>query len=155
MASTINARRGRGGRGAAAFLALGLLPWPAPAGAHDLQYAVERGAAVVVRLSYGDHAALAYQSYEVLRVGDEEPFQVGRTDALGRLAFLPDRAGDWRVKVASVDGHGVDFTLTAGADAMVTAGARPFFDRHARLLAGAGLLFGVFGLWSLFLRRRR
>lgn len=151
----IIARRGRGGRGAATFVALGLLPWPAPVTAHDLQYSVERGAAVVVRLSYGDHAVLAYQSYEVLRVGDEEPFQVGRTDALGRLAVLPDRAGDWRVKVATADGHGVDLTFSADAAATVSAVQRPFFERHARVIAGAGLLLGVFGVLSLWLRRRR
>ena len=136
----------------AALCLMALLP--ASALAHDLQYAIEPGKAVVVRLFYTDTAKFSFEGYEVFRDGEKIPFQVGRTDALGRLAFLPDRAGTWRVKATSGDGHGVEFTLKADADAVVSGVERPFFDRHARVVAGVGILLGLFGLLSLFVRRK-
>lgn len=122
--------------------------------AHDLQYAVEPASAVVVRLFYSASAGFSYEGYEIFRHGEKIPYQVGRTDANGRLAFLPDRAGEWRIKASSNDGHGVDFTVTTDATGAVSGAERPFFDSHARLLAGVGMLFGLFGVLSLFLRRK-
>jgi nickel transport protein len=128
---------------------------PAPALAHDLQYAVEPGRALVVRLFYSDSARFSYEGYEVFRGDETVPFQVGRTDALGRLAVLPDRAGRWRIKATSGDGHGVNITVEVDAAAVVTAVDRPLFDRYARVLTGVGLLFGLFGLLSLYHLRRK
>ena len=125
-----------------------------PVSAHDLQHLVEPGPAVIVRLFYSDTAVFAYEGYEVFRAGEKIPYQVGRTDALGRLAFVPDRAGEWRVKATSGDGHGTDFTLTTDAAHTVTGAERSFFDRHARIVAGVGLLFGLFGLLTLFVRKK-
>ena len=137
------------------FGVLALLGLVNSAAAHDLQYAIDSGPAVIVRLFYADSAQYTYEGYEVFRDGEKMPYQVGRTDANGRLAFLPDRAGKWRIKAISNDGHGIDFTLTSDASAVVSGAERPFFDRHARIIAGVGILFGLFGLLSLFLRRKR
>ena len=99
--------------------------------AHDLQYSIDEGAAVYVKLFFGDGNEFSFESYEIYRAGEEIPFQVGRTDAHGRLVFLPDRAGTWRIKAFSEDGHGVDFSLTTGAqggvesaDAAASSGTR-------------------------------
>ena len=123
--------------------------------AHDLQYRVAEGPAVTVHLSYAGDVPFTFEAYEVYRAGDTVPVQVGRTDHRGRLAFLPDGAGEWRVRAFTEDGHGVDFTLTTTADAVVTRLDRPLYERYTRVFAGVGLLLGLFGLLSLFLRRRR
>lgn len=132
-----------------------LLLASAPAYAHDLQYAVESGPAVIVRLFYTDQARFSYEGYEVFRKGEKIPYQVGRTDALGRLAFVPDRAGEWRIKTTSGDGHGVDFSLGTDAAQAIAATERPLFDRYARPITGAAILFGLFGLLSLFVKRKK
>jgi len=96
-------------RGAAAIALLLCLWLPERAAAHDLRHSIEEGAAVTVKLFSADGNEFSFESYEVYYEGEEIPFQVGRTDARGRLVFLPDRAGTWRVKAFSKDGHGADF----------------------------------------------
>jgi nickel transport protein len=142
-------------RGAAPILLLLCLWLPGRGVAHDLQHHIEEDSAVTVKLSYADGSEFSFESYEVYRAGEKVPFQVGRTDAHGRLAFLPDRAGTWRVKVFSEDGHGADISLSTGAQGGIESADRPLFERHSRLVVGISIIFGIFGLVNLFARRRR
>jgi nickel transport protein len=143
----------RAARAAGLLLALAAAT-PAGGLAHEVTHQLTREEAVVVTLRYGDGGAFAYEQYEVLPPGETIPFQTGRSDAQGRVAFLPDRPGEWRVKASSEDGHGVD--LTVQVDAVGSAAARPrsLWERSSRLAAGIGLLFGIFGVLTLFRRRR-
>ncbi|MBN1826556.1 MAG: hypothetical protein JW958_09830 [Candidatus Eisenbacteria bacterium] len=124
-----------------------------PAAAHEVLHEETTGDATIVRFHYADGTPFSYESYEVYRAGERIPYQTGFTDAEGRVVFLPDREGEWRVRVFSEDGHGGEMTLTAGGGEAPRAG-RPAVDRYARLLAGLGFLFGLFGLISLFYRGR-
>ena len=140
------------------FVPLLLWVWlPGQALAHDLQHQIEEGAAISVRLFFADGSDFAFESYEVYRAGDEVPFQVGRTDLRGRVVFLPDRAGTWRIKAFSEEGHGADFSFTTGAKSGVPDANQPFLERHLRVVVGVSVIFGVFGLFNLFKRggRRR
>lgn len=123
--------------------------------AHDLRYSVAQGEAVVLRLFHGDDSGFRFQAYEIYRAGETKPYQVGRTDDRGRIAFLPDQAGRWRLIVFSEDGHGLDIQFTTDAAARPSGLDEPFYERHARILVGVGLIFGLFGVLSLFLSRRR
>ncbi len=125
-----------------------------PALAHDLQHAVGEGSAVSVRFFYGEDDVFSFEAYEVYRAGEEIPVQVGRTDARGRVVFLADGAGDWRVKVFSEDGHGADISLTTGEAGVVEDLGGPALGRSLRMLVGVSVIFGLFGLLSLFVRRR-
>ena len=124
-----------------------------PAAAHEILHEEATGEATVVRFFYAGGVPFSYESYEVFRAGETIPYQTGFTDAEGRVVFLPDREAEWRIRVFSEDGHGAELTITAGGGAAPRAD-RPPVDRYARLLAGLGFLFGVFGLISLFYRRR-
>jgi nickel transport protein len=108
---------------------------------------------VIVELRYADGSPFSYESAEVFRPAESIPFLAGRTDANGRLAFVPDRAGDWRVRAFSEDGHGGDFTVSAEGDGTAPAGPAPL-GALERVAVGVALLFGIFGIWSLFLRRK-
>jgi nickel transport protein len=127
----------------------------APAQSHDLQYTVGNGQAVVVKLFYADNTPFSFEGYEIYPDGEKLPVQVGRTDAQGRIAFLPDRAGNWRVKTISEDGHGLDFALKTDAGAVLTGVEKPFYERYARLVVGVSLLLGLFGVINLFLKRKK
>jgi nickel transport protein len=78
---------------------------------------------------------------------------VGRTDLHGRVVFLPDRAGTWRIEAFSEDGHGADFSFSTGAGGGVRKGSQPFLERHLPLVVGLSVIFGVFGLVHLFAGR--
>lgn len=121
--------------------------------AHALSHTAQPGSAVIVELRYGDGSPFSYESAEVYRPREAVPFLAGRTDANGRLAFVPDRPGDWRVRAFSEDGHGGDFAVPADAADVSATVAEP--GVLGRLAVGLSLMFGVFGLWSLFVRKKR
>jgi len=141
-------------RGAAAIAMLLCFWLPERATAHDLRHSIEEGVAVTVKLFFADGNEFSFESYEVYRAGEEIPFQVGRTDALGRIVFRPDQAGSWRIKAFSEDGHGADFSLTTGAQGGIESVDRSLFERNSRLVVGVSIIFGIFGLVSLFARRK-
>jgi nickel transport protein len=128
---------------------------PGRALAHDLEHSIGEGKAVTVKIFYADGNEFSFESYEIYRAGDDIPFQVGRTDIHGRVVFVPDRAGTWRLKAFSEDGHGVDLSFTTGGENGIRDANEPFLERHLRLVVGVSVIFGVFGLVDLFLRRRR
>jgi len=121
--------------------------------AHALNHSAQPGSAVIVELRYGDGSPFSYESAEVYRPGETVPFLAGRTDANGRLAFVPDRAGDWRVRAFSEDGHGGDFTVAAAPESGAAAPSAGL-GAVGGLAIGLSVIFGVFGIWSLFVRRR-
>lgn len=124
-----------------------------PAGAHELHHDIDQAEAVVVRLTYGDGSPFSYESYELFFESEETPRQVGRTDAEGRVAFLPHRRGQWRLRAFSEDGHGVDLDFEAGPGATTPPGVeRPGLG--SRLITGVSIIFGIFGLIVLFFQRR-
>ena len=120
--------------------------------AHNLQYGISReGNCIVVNFYFPDNTRFSYERYEVYRDGSKLPFQVGRTDALGRAIFCPDKAGEWILKTFSEDGH--------GAVVRISVGSLSFKEEHSALrqirdiLAGAGFILGLFGLFELYIRR--
>lgn len=122
--------------------------------AHDVQHVVGAGRAVSVTFSLAGKEAFSFEAYEIYREGEDVPFQVGRTDCHGRLVFLPDRPGKWRIKTFSEDGHGADVLLTTDEPGAIEGSAECAVGRKLRILTGVGLIFGLFGTVSLLVRRR-
>lgn len=100
-------------RVAPAALALALA---VPALAHETLHEIARDRAIAVKASLVDGEVLAYTPYEVYSPADSKiPYQKGRTDRSGWLAFVPDVPGRWRVRVIEDTGHGLDLEVDAGA----------------------------------------
>jgi nickel transport protein len=123
--------------------------------AHDLQHTVSGAQAVVIRMFYVDNTPFSFEGYEIYRDGEKLPYQVGRTDSQGRIAFLPDKAASWRVKVFSEDGHGQDFKLTTNAAAILTGSDKPAYERYGRIAVGVAVILGLFGFLTLFVNRKK
>lgn len=112
---------------------------------HDLQVTWQRsGAAIVVENRYGGTEAAAYAAVLVFSPGDaKQEYQNGRTDALGRFAFVPDRDGDWRYIVDDEIGHRVEITIPVGDASFQSSSVRaPWLT----LVAGLGFIAGVTGV---------
>ena len=140
---------------AALAAAVGLIAFCAPAAAHLVEYALESGEATVISLHYADVTPFAFESYEIYASGESIPVQVGRSDLHGRIAFVPSRSGQWRLRAFSEDGHGVDFTFDADTVASVRHIATAPLSQGAKILIGLAILFGLFGVLSLVYRSRR
>ncbi len=144
------------GRFAAVAVVGAFLAAARPVVAHEVAHRISHeGAAVVVTVGFADGASFDYESYEVYRPGESVPYQVGRTDAHGRVVFLPDTAGTWRVKAFTADGHGLDTTVDTDASGAVTDAGGSVADRFPRLVGGLAILLGAFGLMSLFYGKTR
>lgn len=136
------------------FLLICILSLPTAVQAHGLQYSVGGGQAVVIRLASEDNAPFSFENYELYRVGEKQPFQSGRSDGQGRITFLPDRAGEWRVKAFSEEGHGLDFTLTTDAASQVLMTEKPAYERYGRIVVGVPAILGLFGFLALYVRKK-
>ncbi len=137
------------------FLFLLLL---APAWAHSVDYQVDAVNATAVTVRFSDEEPASYSEYELFPPHQTIPFQSGRTDALGRVVFAPDRAGEWTVKVKADSAHGlhgVTMTVTVDDQGVVKSYTRPLVARYTKLFVGAGILLGLFGLASLVRRPGR
>jgi nickel transport protein len=139
----------------AAIIALGILLTSAPmAQAHEILHAVERGKAVAVKAYFADGEVLAYREYQVFSPADARiPYQKGRSDRSGVIAFMPDVPGAWRVVVSDDTGHGLDVKVDVpatgaaqpeGKNAAISSWAfalRPFIGAAAIAMIFAVLLF--------------
>ncbi len=100
----------------------------------------------------------SFESYEVYSPKESEiPFAVGRTDAKGRLFFMPDTNGTWRVKAFSEDGHGA--VVDVNVDAAITkAPPAPSGNEMQnllwRLVMGIGAIGVIFTLLYVIVKRR-
>lgn len=132
---------------------LWLLLLTALATAHSVDYQVDSAKAIVVTARFSDEDVASYSPFEVFRPQEKIAFQTGRTDQLGRVVFAPDKPGTWLVKVQaeSTHGlHGISVPIEVGQDALVINYKRPLVATHTKLVVGVALLFGFFGLLSLF-----
>jgi nickel transport protein len=131
-----------------------LCGWASLASAHEVHHRIEATGAVVVSLSYADGKPFAYEKYALTPTGQDTPVQVGNTDATGRVVFIPGATEKWRLQATSADGHGVNLEFAAPVVAAGEQTAETSLPRW--LIAGFGLslIFGLFGLFQLFLRKK-
>jgi nickel transport protein len=124
-----------------------------PASAHRMDHAVAPIEAQVVTLSYPFGAPPMFEPYRVYAPESDVAFQTGRTDRLGRVSFVPDRPGEWRVVIATEDGHGT--TVVVPVDDETDEVAKPATPRggFAMTVAGVGYLLGAAGALMLWRQR--
>ncbi len=134
----------------AATLAMGLA---GAAAAHELHHQVAAQNAVAVRLAYADGKPFAYETYELYPKGSEIPAQVGKTDAEGRVVFVPGAQTQWRLRAFSGDGHGADLQFESPALAAETQ-SESTLDRTARVLFGLSAILAAFAAYQFLLRRK-
>ncbi len=130
------------------FALIGLLA------AHDLSHRVAEAPAVTVTITYPDGEPFSFEPFTIYTPDSDQPFQKGVTSERGTLAFVPDRIGTWRIRAAAADGHGVMITHTV-ASLNETQPETAVLNHWERLGIGLALLFGLFGLASLYIAKRK
>lgn len=133
-----------------------LLPTASVEG-HAIHYDVQPKG-ISVRVFYDRENPASYSQYELFGPEDKEPHQIGRTDKNGFLSFLPDRPGTWRIKVwgESTHGfHGVAIEVKVDGSLQLQSFGKPLLATHTKLMVGVSLIFGLFGIYSLWRSRRK
>lgn len=123
--------------------------------AHDVNYSISKGNAYIVDIYYGDGTKFSYENYEIYGPNEEVAFQVGRTDSWGRIVFMPDKKGRWKIKTFTEDGHGVSIMLDVEEAYSLSVKKLNFFERFAKPVFGIGILLTIFSILNLFVRRKK
>jgi len=124
-----------------------VLLWPPVASGHGVRHSVETTDAVVITVTHEDGSPLTGATYKVSSPAAAHPEWTGTTDRRGRVIFVPDLDGDWRVEVWSPDGHGfattIPWTANDGtADTMTVPIASPHILVGVVVAALTGFLVG-------------
>ncbi|MES9992626.1 MAG: hypothetical protein ABW098_11765 [Candidatus Thiodiazotropha sp.] len=109
----------------------------------------------MISIQHEDDTPLADVDYELSIAGEEWPYQSGRTDARGRVVFIPGTERRWRLRVFSADGHGLDERFELDPDPLPHGHADHGVSRISKLVLGVGILLSVFGIALLFARRSK
>jgi nickel transport protein len=141
------------------LLPLGLFLGATDSLGHSINYQVEQQG-IALRAFYSAKDPASYSQYEIWGPGDREdlPHQTGRTDKNGFLAFVPDRAGTWKVKVWGESSHGYHgFTTEIKVDKGLSleSFSKPLAAAHTKLITGLSLIFGIFGIYAYLKSRRK
>jgi nickel transport protein len=121
---------------------------------HRMDHVVSQDEAMVVSLSFGHGHPPSHETFRIYAPDQDVAFQNGRTDAFGRLSFLPDRPGTWRVVVSTDDGHGLELAIDVDESMTVMEVISPGHTHWGLVVAGIGYLFGVAGLLVLWRNRK-
>ncbi|ACL63881.1 conserved hypothetical protein [Anaeromyxobacter dehalogenans 2CP-1] len=140
----------------AALMLLSVLLAPAAARGHEVLHELVPGHAAGLRVYESDGEPLADRAYELWSPSDARaPWQAGRTDRAGWIAFVPDVPGAWRVKVVDPGGHGLDTTVQiAPGGPAAGAPSGPGAGFVLRPLLGAAVVAAIFAALFLVQRRR-
>jgi nickel transport protein len=122
--------------------------------AHEITRTVTRENAVVITLSDSNGSPFGHEEYEIKVKGEDRPFQTGRTDARGRIVFIPDRRASWQIRAFSEDGHGVDMNVDLGPEGTPGGGAPSGSDRASKIVFGVVMILLVFTIFLVVNRRR-
>lgn len=139
----------------AVLVLLSLLLAPAAARGHEVLHELVPGHAAGLRVFESDGEPLGDRAYELWSPSDPRaPWQAGRTDRAGWIAFVPDVPGAWRVKVVDPGGHGLDTTVQISGAQGPTAPSGPGAGFVLRPLVGAAVVAAIFAALFVIQRRR-
>lgn len=120
--------------------------------AHSVYHAViQKGVSVKVFFDADDPASFA--QYEITEPDKKTLFAKGRTDRNGVVSFLPDKPGEWKIKVIGESDHGYHGKeVTVSVDSNNTAEniTKAPIEKYQKLIVGLSLVFGAFGVASAY-----
>lgn len=126
---------------------------PGAAGAHGTGARVSADRAVVVALHYTDGEPMSFADVYVFAPDETGAYLHTRADRQGRVAFVPDRDGGWRVDGRDSEGHTARIAVPV-ADRATPAGpgGMPAWMLWASLALN---LFAAAEFWSRYAPSRR
>ncbi|MBW9272881.1 MAG: ABC transporter permease [Candidatus Thiodiazotropha sp. (ex. Lucinisca nassula)] len=137
------------------FLLLVLLGYAPSSLSHGVGLKIERQEAAVIWLHHTDDTPLADVAYELTADGGNAPYQSGKSDASGRVVFIPGDVRGWRLRVFSEDGHGIDTVLELAPGMASHSHTGHTYSELTKLILGIGILLSGFGVMMLFTKRKR
>jgi len=125
-----------------------------PVQAHGTEYTAEAGKAIVIKSAYSGSEPFSFCEALVFAPGNtKNVFQKGRTDKNGFFAFVPDKPGDWTVKMNDGMGHAINASVTVNKELNVSGASGGSINFLQKLVMVMLFVWGSFGTAMLFRRK--
>jgi len=103
---------------------------------------------MAVQLLLGSEPA-SYAPYTLYAPNASLPYQEGQSDKNGMVAFVPDRAGMWKLVATPGSDHGghlFNIMFEVDQNHVMVWESAPLFTKYAQVISGISLIVGFFGL---------
>ena len=120
--------------------------------AHGIEASFTDGAKSI-KFQYDDGTPMSFADITIITPEGKE-FQSGLTDRNGNFSFIPDIKGEWKVVVDDGMGHRAEECLIIDEDYSVGGNKEIRFQKLYGIITGISLIFGLFGFFFMFGRRR-
>ena len=124
--------------------------------AHSVEHEFHDGA-MAVKLLLGSEPA-SFAPYTLYAPNASLPFQEGQSDKNGIVAFMPDRAGMWKLVATPGSDHGghqFNITFEVNDQKVMVWNSAPLFTRYTQVITGISLIIGLFGMLLAWKSRRK
>ncbi|MBP1681647.1 MAG: hypothetical protein H6Q35_1986 [Proteobacteria bacterium] len=124
--------------------------------AHSVEHEFHDGA-MAVKLLLGSDLA-SFSPYTLYAPNASLPFQEGQSDKNGIVAFVPDRAGMWKLVATPGSDHGghqFNILFEVNEHQVVVWDSAPLFTRYAQVISGISLIIGFFGIMMAWKTRSK
>jgi nickel transport protein len=123
--------------------------------AHGTSCKVFKDSTLIIKAEYDDGTVMSYAEVLIFSPDDKNiEYQNGRTDRNGIFAFVPDKPGNWRIKVDDGMGHGIVKEITVNTRMLinpVTSGSSVKND----YIAAVAVIIGITGFLFYLKSRKR
>ena len=113
--------------------------------------------AAALEFLYSDGELMSYCEAKIYSPRDDKiAFQTMRTDELGRVAFVPNQQGQWRVVVSDNQGHRAEAKINVTQNLNNNLNNNNLISQqelYIRAVLGVSLLFNIAAI--ILLRRRK
>lgn len=124
--------------------------------AHSVEHEFHDGAMAVKLLLGSDPAS--FSPYTLYAPNASLPFQEGQSDKNGIVAFVPDRAGMWKLVATPGSDHGghqFNILFEVNEHQIMVWDSAPLFTRYAQVISGISLIIGFFGIMMAWKTRSK
>lgn len=143
------------------LLFVSVFGWSSKASAHGTNIQHRQVQAVQIDASYASGQPMANAQVTVYAPDNpSEAWKTGTTDTEGLYTFVPNRSGEWEVKVRQA-GHGEIVTIPVQKDTNNQEATSDWLSPESenptvqKVLYGAAGAWGFFGTALFFVRRRK
>ena len=125
---------------------------------HGISYTLKNGKAVIISANFSQSIPVSYGEVKIYFEDSGIATIKGQTDENGKFAFLPPKAGNYRIEIIGDTDHGehkIEFNTQINSDFGVEKYDELAFAKYQGILSVIGIIFGLFGVIMMIKSRKK